>query len=84
MYARDVPSIINHVQTSGPQGLLDVGAFVLCTIQTPLSRVGDMVLEVRREGAQAPALWGSKRSGYAYLQEHQHALYERLVERLGV
>ncbi len=81
MYDRDVADIIKHVQSNGPDGLVDVGTFVLCTIQTPLSRTGQQVAEVRQRGVEAAALWGSKRAGYGYLLTHKEALYERLVER---
>ena len=35
---------------------------------------------MKQQGASAPALWGSKRSGYTYLRENAEALYEQLVE----
>lgn len=81
MYQRDVSDIIDYVQSNGPDALVDVGTFVLCTIQTPLSRVRSQMAEVKVAGANARALWGHKRSGYAYLTENKERLYERLVER---
>lgn len=81
MYERDVPEIVQYVQSRGPAGLVDVGTFVLCTIQTPLSRVAEQVAQVKEQGADAPCLWGSKRSGYTYMHDNADDLYENLVER---
>ena len=80
MYERDVPKIKKYVKRKGEEGLLDVGTFVLCSIQTPISRVGPMVKEVKREGSSAACLWGSKRDGYVTLRKRLKPLYEALVD----
>ena len=72
MYKRDVPKIIEYVEST--DNVVDVGAFVLCTIQTPLSRVGSQMEDIRKNGANSKALWGSKRKGYQYLLNHHDDL----------
>lgn len=79
MYARDVPKIKQFVKDTGPQGLLSVGAFVLSTIQTPLSRTKEMVSDIREKGLNSPHLWGSKRGGYHHLWVYRKELHEMLV-----
>lgn len=79
MYRQDCPKIAAHA-LAAPDGLVDVIAFVLSTIQTPLSRVGHCMAEIREHGAAAPALWGSKRSGYTYACEHKQVLHAAIVE----
>lgn len=78
MYRRDVPLIKEYVRRKGEEGLLDVASFVLCSIQVPLSRTGEMVKEVKREGASASCLWGFKSGGYTHLRKHLTPLYSAL------
>ena len=79
IYNRDVPLIKEHLDKKGTEGLLDVVSFVLCTIQTPLSRVGLQTDDIKRRGAQSAALWGFKRSGYEHTRKNLDALYEALT-----
>jgi hypothetical protein len=81
MYARDVPLIKQFVEENGPDGLLAVGAFVLSTIQTPLSRTKVQVQDIKQCGIQSAHLWGFKREGYRHLQDNRVPLYQKLVER---
>ena len=60
-------------------GLLDVIAFVLCTIQMPLQRVGASMADIRANGADAKALFGSKRPGYIYARDHIEVLHAAVV-----
>lgn len=78
MYKRDVPLIQQHLELGGTSSLLDVISFVLCTIQTPLSRVGQQTDDIRQRGGKSEALWGFKRSGYEYARKNLDALYEAL------
>ena len=80
MYKRDVKRIKEYVHLKGPDGLVDVGSFVLSTIQTPLSRTKSCVSDIKRHGSSSKALWGHKRAGYEYLSQHKKPLYETLVE----
>jgi hypothetical protein len=80
MYQRDVPKILSYVKENGPDGLMAVGAFVLSTIQTPLSRTKVQVADIKKWGIQAPHLWGSKRAGYRHLLDNRVSLYQKLVE----
>lgn len=80
MYQRDVPDILSYVQNTGPDAIVDVGAFVLCTIQTPLSRVGNQMLDIKRFGNMSKALWGVKRKGYNYISNAKSVYYKYLVE----
>lgn len=73
MYARDAIAIQRWAQES-PANLLDVCAFVLCTIQTPLERAVSDFQSVKRLGARSPALWGSKRAGFTYLTRNIEAI----------
>jgi hypothetical protein len=79
MYSRDVPLIKQYVLGKGEEGLLDVISFVLATIQTPLSRTGGMVKDIKLRGASSPHLWGSKVLAYTYCRDNLMSLYEALV-----
>jgi hypothetical protein len=80
MYQRDVPKILSYVKEKGPDGLVDVGSFVLSTIRVPFSRTANMVAEVKECGEKATCLWGFKRGGYRHLQDNRVPLYQKLVE----
>lgn len=81
MYKRDVPEITSWVESAGPDGITAVGAFVLCTIQTPLSRVKDQVAGVKRDGYSSEYLWGHKRAGFYHLRFYRNELYDLLLGR---
>lgn len=78
MYKRDVPKIVEYVHSKGPDGLVSVGAFVLCTVQVPLSRVGPMVQDVHTSGAESKHLWGFKRRAFEELTQRKVELYNLL------
>lgn len=81
MYKTDVPKIKRYVQEEGPDGLVSVGAFVLSTIQTPLSRTLEQVRDIKERGESSKALWGFKRAGFRHLSDNKQGLYHKLVER---
>lgn len=78
MYDRDMPLMRSHALAS-PQGLVDVVAFVLATIQQPLQSVGRQMADIRACGAESKYLFGSKRAGYAYAVEHAAVLHAAVV-----
>lgn len=80
MYQRDVPKILDYVKQEGPDGLLAVGAFVLSTIRTPLSRTLEQVKDIKTNGVDSKALWGNKRAGYHHLKVFRRELYRDLIE----
>lgn len=82
MYDRDMPLMRAHALAS-PAGLVDVIAFVLCTIQQPLQSVGRQMADIRLNGEASKYLFGMKRGGYAYAVEHAgvlHAAVAKAVE----
>jgi len=79
MYRDEVPAIVEYVKERGLDGLISVGAFVLCTIQMPLSRVLEQTKDIKQKGAESEALWGGKRKGYLTLVEQAERLHEALV-----
>lgn len=81
MYQRDLPKIVDYVEQEGPDGLVAVGAFVLSTIQQPLSRTKVSVQDIKQWGTQSPHLWGFKRAGYRHLLDNRVPLYQKLVTR---
>lgn len=83
MYNRDCVAIMSHAQAS-TDGLLDVVAFTLSTIQTPLKRCLDQVQDIRVNGEEAKALWGAKRGGYVYAQRNIKVLWEALHEAMAL
>ena len=79
MYAEHMPRIAAHGLAS-PSGLVDVVAFVLCTIQQPFSQMAKQMALVREHGEHAVCLFGSKRDGYRYVVEHASVLHAAIVE----
>jgi hypothetical protein len=77
-YDRDMPIMRAHAIQS-PEGLCDIITFVLCTIQQPLQSVANQIQDVRLNGAQSKFLFGSKRDGYQYAQDHKHVLHAALL-----
>lgn len=81
MYKEEVPAIVDWLENKGADGLVTVGSFVLCTIQTPLSRVGLQLEDVRLRGYDSPYLWGFKRKGYYHLSLYRRELHEMLCPK---
>ena len=79
MYDRDMPLMRAHALAS-PQGLTDVIAFVLATIQQPLQSVANQMRDIRLNGAQSKYLFGSKRIGYTYALNHQEVLFAAVTK----
>jgi len=78
MFDRDMPQMRAHAIAS-PEGLTDVIAFVLCTIQQPLQSVARQMADVRTNGAASKYLFGSKRDGYQYAVDHKQILHAALL-----
>lgn len=74
MYTRDVSAISAHALGT-PQGLMDVIEFVLCTIQQPLQQVLPQRLDIVKNKQDSKFLFGSKRDGYKFAQEHKAFLW---------
>lgn len=64
---------------SSPDCLVQCVAFVLSTIQTPLSRVGACMDDIATNGEAAASLWGSKRDGYRYSRKHAKSMHAAIV-----
>jgi hypothetical protein len=79
MYDRDRPLMRAHALNS-PEGLTDVVAFVLCTIQQPLQSVGRQMADIRANGAESKYLFGSKRDGYRYAVAHREVLFAAVTK----
>lgn len=77
MYDTDMPKLAAHGLKS-PEGFADVVTFVLLTIQQPLNSVAGAFKDVRERGARSRFLFGAKRSGYRYIQDHKAALFARV------
>tara|TARA_R110001592_G_scaffold85822_1_gene253476 strand:+ start:12 stop:626 length:615 start_codon:yes stop_codon:yes gene_type:complete len=74
MYATDNKKIARFM-LKNPDNFVRGGAFVLTTIQTGLSTCHGQMLDIDVTGASSKYLWGKKRDGYKYLQEHKEVLY---------
>src|SRR5215831_2176816 len=83
VYSRDMPLMRDHALAS-PEGLTEVIAFVLCTIQQPLQSVKRQMADIRLTGAKSKYLFGSKRAGYAYALEHAAVLHAAVVKAVEV
>jgi hypothetical protein len=77
MYAEDVPVIAQHGLAS-PDGLVDVIAFVLLTIQQPLRGVRAQFADVKKRGRKSRFLFGAKRDGFDYVQSFKNPLFKRV------
>jgi hypothetical protein len=64
---------------ASPAGLTDVISFVLCTIQQPLQSVKRQMADIKANGGEARALFGSKRNGYRYAVEHAVVLHAAIM-----
>jgi hypothetical protein len=74
MYAREVPTI-SQWALSSEDNLADTILFVLLTIQQPLQGVAANLAEVKAKGLSAKPLFGAKRQGWAFIQEHKCYLF---------
>jgi hypothetical protein len=83
MYDRDMPLMRAHALAS-PSGLTDVISFVLCTIQQPLQSVKRQMTDIKANGGEAKALFGSKRNGYRYAVEHSAVLHAAVVTAVAI
>ena len=79
MYNRDMPAMAEHGWSS-PDGLTDIVAFVLCTIQQPLQSVGRQMADIRANGVNSKYLFASKRNGYQFMLDNASTIYDGLVE----
>lgn len=78
MYKRDVDAIKAHVFHKGPDGLVDVVEFVLCTIQAGLSTVKMQRDNIAVDGLNSRFLWGQKGDGLAYVMERKEYLWGKV------
>ena len=69
MYCNHQPLIRHHVQDRGPDGLVEVAAFVLFTIRVPLERAVEDFQEWKRDGS-VHQLWGRKLDALQEFQRH--------------
>jgi hypothetical protein len=83
MYDRDMPLMRSHALASA-DGLTDVIAFVLATIQQPLQSVANQMRDIRANGAASKYLFGSKRIGYAYALEHKAVLFAAITKAVEI
>lgn len=77
MFKRDQQLIESWAGLSD-RNTLDVGAFVLLTIKSQFSGVGNALAKVR--SGDAGPLWGWKHLGYEYLHEHRKYYWKRARE----
>jgi hypothetical protein len=83
MYDRDMPRMRNHA-LSTPQGLVDVIGFVLATIRQPFQEVKNQMADIRLNGRESKYLFGSKRIGYAYAEDHAAVLHAAIIAAVDV
>jgi hypothetical protein len=83
MYDRDMPLMRTHALRD-PNGLVDIVAFVLCTIQQPLQSVANQMRDIRENGENSKYLFGSKRGGYAYAVAHKEVIFAAVSEAVRV
>lgn len=81
MYNRDVPAIRDHALSS-PDGLFDVIEFVLLTIRQPLQQVINQRRDIAQRGHKSPFLFGSKRDGWRWAQDHKGYLHRVTLDIL--
>jgi len=74
MYKRDNKAIAKFA-LKNPDNLARVATFVLTTIQAGLATTHNQMLDIDQHGADSKYLWGNKRDGYLYLQEHKEVIY---------
>lgn len=74
MYKTHATRVQAYAQQS-PDNLARTIAFVMTTIRSPIERAPVEVAEIDALGDAAPSLWGGKRKGYRYTQEHKAQLF---------
>lgn len=85
MYQTHVSKIRNAFLESPAPTLRAVVKFTLATIQQQFSTVPRILAEWDNEGANAPTLWGIKKKGYKYINEHAEEIAAQLVtQKLSV
>ncbi len=82
MFIDDVPAIQAHALASA-KGLSDVIEFVLCTIRQPLQRMQAQRADIAAKGAASAFLFGPKRAGWIFAQEHADYLYRVTLDILN-
>ena len=58
-----------------PDNMVRVGTFVLTTIQAGLATTQAQMHVIDEHGASSKYLWGNKRDGFLYLQEHKQVIF---------
>jgi hypothetical protein len=74
MYNRDCKQIARFA-LKNPDNLARVTTFVLTTIQAGLATTHNQMLDIDEHGADSKYLWGNKRAGYEYMQEHKAVIF---------
>lgn len=78
MYRDDMPRIREYAHSS-PDNLVQVGTFVLATIQMPFYRMLNAMEDIKQKGANSSYLFGSKRLGYAFMSENKERLHSEML-----
>lgn len=81
MYNRDCKKIAKFAMKN-PDNLARVTTFVLTTIQAGLSTTPMQMEDIDTNGAGSKYLWGNKRDGYLYMQEHKRVIYAAIKEAI--
>ena len=58
-----------------PENMVRVGTFALTTIQAGLATTQAQMHDIDERGAASKHLWGNKRDGFLYLQEHKQVIF---------
>lgn len=75
MYKRDVPKLVEYLDNAGPDGLVNIGTFVACSIRNPISRLKQQVSDVKLNKINSKYLWGHKKNTYTYLINNKNELF---------
>jgi len=81
MYKRDVPKLVEYLDSTGPDGLVNIGTFVACSIRNPISRLKQQVSDVKLNKINSKYLWGNKKNTYTYLITNKNE-FCNLVSRI--
>ena len=79
MYKTDCKKIARFA-LKNPDNLARVTTFVLTTIQASLSSTHSQMLDIDNNGASSKYLWGNKRDGFLYMQEHKRVIFAAVKE----
>lgn len=79
MYNRDCKKIAKFA-LKNPENFARMTTFVLTTIQAGLSTTPTQMADIDKVGADSKYLWGNKRDGYLYMQEHKRVIYAAIKE----